>query len=317
MACVIEPLPQGAAPLRLIDTIPLRNVDGRIDHMVADVRGQRLFVAALGNNTVEVIDLSKGKQTQTIRDLQEPQGVLYLPENNNIFVANAGDGTCKVFDSNSLDLTNTHDFGDDADNLRYDAAARRVYVGYGNGALGIIAAGTPSREGDIRLAGHPESFQLEKTGGRIFVNVPTATQVAVVDREKRAVVGTWSLEGARSNFPMALDEMNRRLLVGTRNPPKLVVLDTDSGKVVASPIIDGDTDDVFYDAQRKRVYVSCGAGFIDVLDQTDADHYDLTVAIPTASGARTSLFVPELSRLYLAVPHRGDQGAEIRIYEAQ
>jgi DNA-binding beta-propeller fold protein YncE len=243
--------------------------------------------------------------------------VLYVPEFNELFVANAKDGVCRIFDGQSLRLVGTVDFSDDADNIRYDRAAKLVYVGYGNGALGIIDARNGKRLGEIGLAGHPESFQLETSGTRIFVNVPAAGHIAVIDREKRSVVSKWPLAGAEANFPMTLDETHHRLFVTCRMPPQVIVFDTASGKVVARLPVVGDADDMFYDSSRGRIYVTGGEGFISIIEQRDPDHYSLIAKIPTASGARTSLFVPELGRLYLAVPHRGRQGAEIRVYQAQ
>ena len=315
LVCLVSVAAEETAPLRLAQTMPLPQVEGRIDHMAVDVAGQRLFVAALGNNSLEVIDLRAGKRIHSISGLREPQGVAYIAAANQIHVACGGDGVVKVYDAKSFDLVTTLRDLDDADNARYDAAAKRVFVGYGSGAVAIIDATTAKRVGDIKLAGHPESFQLESKGNRVFVNVPTAGQVAVVDREKHVVVATWKLSEAKKNFPVALDEANRRLFVGCRQPAALIVLDSDTGKEVASVAIDGDTDDVFYDVKRSRIYISCGAGFIDVLDCKALLPYSLTGKIPTASGARTSLFVPELNRLYLAVPHRGDQPAEVRVYE--
>ena len=306
-----------AGPLRLIQTIPLRNVEGRIDHMAVDLKGERLFIAALGNNTVEIVDLRAGKHMETITGLHEPQGVGFVPEFNKIFVANAQSGACEVFDGSSFKRIKSIKLSDDADNIRYDAATRRVYVGYGNGALGIIDAATGDQLGEIKLDGHPESFQLEKSGPRIFVNIPSSQRIAVVDREKPAAVTAWSVGGATANFPMALDETHHRLFVGFRKPAKLVVYDTESGKVIANLDSPGDADDIFHDGTRQRIYISGGDGFIDIIQQQDADHYKSLTKIPTASGARTSLFVPELGRLYLAVPHRGTQRAEIRVYEAQ
>lgn len=304
-----------SAALKLVQTIPLPNVEGRIDHMAVDLKGQRLFVAALGNNTVEVIDLREGKRVRTITGLHEPQGVGFLPDLNKLFVANGKSGACDIFDGASLKLVKSVKFSDDADNVRYDAGARRVYVGYGGGALGVLDAATADHLGDIKLDGHPESFQLEKSGRRIFVNVPTSKKVAVVDREKRAVIATWPIAEAGANFPMALDEEHHRLLVGARKPVKLIVFDTESDRPVGNLDIPGDADDIFYDAARRQIYISGGEGFIGILRQDDADHYTMVGKVPTAAGARTSFFVPELNRLYLAVPHRGKQTAEIRIYE--
>jgi hypothetical protein len=311
-------VPGAAAELlREVQIIPLPNVEGRIDHFGVDVQGQRLFVSALGNNTIEVLDLRQGKRLTRITGLKEPQGVFYVPGSNRLFVANGDDGTCRIFDGNSYKLLSTVNFSTDADNIRYDASQHRIYVGYGEGALGILDATTGQRLGDSPLRGHPESFRLEEHGSRIFVNVPTANHtIAVVDRLKGSVISTWSLE-AQANFPMALDEADHRLLVVTRRPARLVVIDTDSGKSVASEAAVGDADDLFHDAAHRRVYISGGEGFIDIFEQHDPNHYDRTGRIHTASGARTSLFVPELHRFYLAVPHRGNQKAEIRAYEVQ
>ena len=301
--------------LQLVQTIPLPGVEGRIDHIAVDVAGQRLFVAALGNGSVEILDLRTGKRIHSIGGLHEPQGVAYVAEANRIYAACGGDGVVNVYDAKSFDLVTTlHDL-DDADNIRYDATAKCLFVGYGSGALAIIDTTTSRHVGDIKLAGHPESFQLEQKRNRIFVNVPTAKHVAVVDREQRRVIATWPFKSAVSNFPMALDGVKRRVFIGCRQPAALIVLDSDSGKEVASVAIGGDTDDVFYDHTRSRIYISCGAGFIDVLDCKALPPYGLMGRIPTAGGARTSLFVPELNRFYLAAPHHGNQPAEVRVYE--
>ncbi len=305
---------ESAEPFRLIQTIPLQGVEGRIDHMAVDIKEERLFVAALGNNSLEVIDFRSGKRVHQIHGLKEPQGVLYISESGKILVTNGGDGYCKIFDSKSFQLTDSLKFSSDADNVRYDLRTKHIYVGYGNGALGIVDASNWKHIGDISLSGHPESFQLEGSGQKIFVNVPRAKGIAVVDRIKRAVVETWTVEGARGNFPMALDESSHRLFVGCRQPPKIIVYDTESGKEVTRLGIAGDIDDIFFDSARKRIYASSGEGFLNVFQQNDANHYNILAKISTATGARTSLFVPAQNRLYVAIPHRGDHQAEIRVY---
>lgn len=303
--------------LRLVQSIPLPNVEGRIDHMAVDIRGQRLFIAALGNNTVEVLDLRAGKRIRSITGLHEPQGVGFIPEFNKLFIANGKGGDCDLFDGALFKLIKSVKFSDDADNIRYDAAAHRVYVGYGGGGLGIIDAANGDQLGNIKLEGHPESFQLEKSGPRIFVNIPTSQKVVVVDREKRAVTTAWPIAEARANFPMALDETHHRLFVGFRKPARIVVFDTESGRAVAKLDSPGDADDIFYDGTPRRIYISGGEGFIGIVQQQDADRYKTVTKIPTASGARTSLFVPELGYFYLAVPHRGDQKAAVRAYKVE
>ena len=303
------------APLRLLQTIALPGVEGRIDHLAIDLGRQRLYVAELGNNTLGVIDLHVGRRVREIAGLSEPQGVLFAPDVDRIVVTNGGTGAVDLFDGGSLERTGTVALAGDADNVRYDADHRAVYVGYGDGALGIIDATGGRAVGDIPLAGHPEAFQLERSGPRIFVNVPAAGQVAVVDRAERAAVAAWEVTGAGGNFPMALDEARHRLFVGARRPPALLVFDTGTGAEVARANACADTDDVFYDAARGRLYLSCGEGFIDVLSTREGDGYARIARIATAPGARTSLFVPEQDRLYLAVPRRGSQGAEVRVYQ--
>ena len=305
---------QEGTPLRLVQTIPLPHVEGRIDHMAVDLEGQRLFVAALGNNTLEVLDLKAGAHLHTITGLHEPQGVVFIPESNTIFVTNGQTGTCDIFDGTSFQHRNAVKLANDADNIRYDAATHTLYVGYGAGALGFIDATRAQHLGDIPLQGHPEAFQLEQAGPRIFVNIPSAHHIAVVDRNKRAVITTWPLQSAEANFPLALDETHHRLFVGFRKPAMLMIVDTESGKEIARVESVGDADDLFYDAQHRRLYIAGGAGSLSIVAQEDADHYKPVANIPTASGARTALFVPTLGRLYLAVPHRGTQGAEVRAY---
>jgi DNA-binding beta-propeller fold protein YncE len=204
---------------------------------------------------------------------------------------------------------------EDADNVRYDPKNKHIIVGYGSGALAVIDPQTGIKTAEVKLDAHPESFQLEKNSNRIFVNVPGAGHVAVVDRDKGAVVAKWSLPDAKANFPMALDEANHRLFIGCRKPAKLVVLDTETGKSVASLDVVGDTDDVFYDANSKQVYVSGGAGKVTVVTQKDADTYAVAGQVNTASGARTSFFVSGSGTLYVAVPHRGAQKAELRAFK--
>src|SRR5829696_4733131 len=223
--------------LRQVQSIQLPDVTGRIDHMSIDSQGGRLFVAALGNNTVEVIDLKAGNRTEEIKNLQEPQGVVYIPEGNQLLVSNGEGDSLDIYDGTSLKLLNQVELGDDPDNIRYDATTGYAYVGYGTGnssALGVVDVDRATKVADIKLSGHPESFQLEGNGKRIFVNVPTSEQVAVVDREKGAVVDTWPIEIAKENFPMALDESSHRLFIGTRSPAELLILDTDTGKQVTS-----------------------------------------------------------------------------------
>jgi len=312
----------GAAPtksdaIRPTQTIPLPDVEGRIDHLAVDVNGKRLFVCALGNNSLEVIDLQKGERIHVITGLGSPQGVAYANDSSRLYVANENGGRCNIYDGHSFAPLGVVDFKDDADNVRYDRSTKRIYVGYGEGGIGVIDAESGKSIRSLKLPKHPEAFVLEQHGSRIFVNVPTAQEVAVIDRAQGKVIATWKIEGSFANFPMALDESNHRLFLGCRLPAKLVVLNTDSGAVVTTLPISGDPDDVFYDEKNHRVYAICGAGAIEVIDQLDRDSYQRTAAIKTASGARTGLFVPELDSLFVAVPHRGSQSAEVRRHSLQ
>src|SRR6266403_1985584 len=302
---------------QLKQTISLPGVEGRIDHMALDASGERLFVCAFGNNTVEVLDLHKGERIHSITGLGAPQGIAYIPELNRIFVANDKGGICKIYDGKTFEAVGELDFKDDADNVRYDHATKQIYIGFGSDGIAIVNAPDGKQIGSIKLSAHPEAFELEKNGKRIFVNVPNSRHVALIDREKGEVIKTWKTDLAFGNFPMALDEANHRLFVGCRLPSKLVVLNTDSGQIVAKIDISGDPDDVFYDNKHHHIYAICGAGKIDIIEQTDANTYKALTKVDTANGARTGLFVPERDNLFVAVPHRGTQAAEIRCYEIE
>lgn len=304
-------------PLSLLRTIDLPRVEGRIDHLALDTAGQKLFVAALGNNTVEVVDVKNGTHVKSVPGFREPQGIATIPDATLVAVANGqGDGI-QLIDANDYRTARATSLGDDADNVRYDSAAKKLYVGYGSGALAAISPTEGRVVGQVKLAGHPESFQLERSGPRIFVNVPTADHIAVVDRDAMKVIATWPVSGAKSNYPMALDDGNHRMFVGCRRPARVLVYDTTSGKEVGAFDIVGDTDDLFYDAERRRLYVSGGEGFIDVFDAHVPATLMRLARTKTAEGARTSLFVPGQRRLYLAVPHHGAQKAEIRVYDVR
>lgn len=307
----------GQAPFTAVGTIDLPGVEGRIDHLAVDMAAQRLYVAALGNNTVEVLDLKSSSHAKSVPGFREPQGIAVVPDAKLVAVANGQGEGLQFIDASDYHQTRAVKLGEDSDNVRYDPVAKRLFVGFGGGALAAVSPSDGRVLGEAKLPGHPESFQLERSGSRVFVNVPTADQIAVVDRAVMKVIATWPLVGAKSNFPMALDEPNHRVFVGCRRPAKVLVYDTTTGKESGSFDIVGDTDDLFYDAARKRLYVTGGEGYLDVFQEQDANRFARIAHVATAAGARTSLFVPEQSRLYLAVPHRGNQKAEIRIYEAR
>ncbi len=305
------------APLVPRQTIDLPGVEGRIDHLALDGPRQQLFVAALGNNTVEVLDQAKGVRARSLPGFHEPQGIAFLPDSNLIAVANGQSGDLVLLDAADVSVKRTVPLSEDADNVRYDSDARRVYVAHGSGAISAVDPATGRILGAVSLPGHPESFQLERRGNRIYANVPDAGIVAVINRQTMKVEATWRVAGAKANYPMALDEDGHRLFVGCRQPAKVLIYDTASGTQTGTIDISGDTDDLFFDAARKRIYVSCGEGFIDVFQQQETGGFTRTGHVATAAGARTALYVAQQNRLYLAVPRRGAQKAEIRVYDVR
>ncbi|HLK50408.1 MAG TPA: hypothetical protein VKT49_19845 [Bryobacteraceae bacterium] len=308
-------------PLVLTEAIPLENAKGRFDHFA--MGGGRLFVAALGSNAVEVINIG-GRILEHTLNVPVPQGVAFSPETNKIFAASAR-GKVYIFDGKTFGQIATVDFEGGADNLRYDATTRRVYVGCGDdektGAIAMIDAVTNQRlPEEYKLGGEPESFQLEMAGPKIYVNVPDLKQIAVVDRITKQVTH-WPLGGVESNFPMALDEPDHRLFVGVHEPPRLAVYDTGSGRLVTAIPSVQDSDDLYFDASRKRIYMPGGEGFISVFQMTDPGHFRSVAKIPTAIGAKTAGYYGKqgkgFDRFYLAVPARGHDSAEVRIYTVQ
>lgn len=305
---------QSNPPLHLENTIALPGVRGRIDHLAYDGTHHRLFVSALGNNTVEVVDLNKSSVTKSITGLAEPQGALYDPNDNHLWIANGADGSVRIFDTSTFQLLRSIHLGDDADNVRAEANTSHIYVGYGSGGIAVFdPAGNKLH--DIKLDAHPESFRIDPNSAHIFVNLPEAKKIAVIDQSKSEVVANWKTDDAQSNFPMALDAANHRLFIVCRRPAVLLVLDSASGAVIAKLPSVGDSDDVFYDQKRKQIYATGGEGKIVVYRQLDANHYRETARIETRAGARTSLFVPELNRLFVAARQQGNSPAAIMVFK--
>ena len=302
--------------LKLIKKIELPGVNGRIDHMALDLESNRLFVAALGNNSVEVVGLNKGNQVGNLTGFEEPQGVLLLPGSHQLLVTNGGNRYVDVYDARSLLKIKAIEIREDNDNIRYDSNAKLAYLGCGSGkdsALAILDPTRYSKVAEIALGGHPESFQLEQAGTRVFVNVPTSGSIEVVDRRQGRVVASWPVN-AKKNFPMALDEAHHRLIVGTRDPAKLLVFDTETGKMIASLDSVGDADDIYYIPASGKIYVSGGEGFVYIFQQQDANRYSLLTRVPTATGARTSLYIPERNQLLVAAPKTSAMPAHILVY---
>jgi DNA-binding beta-propeller fold protein YncE len=304
----------GGAFLVLESKISLGAVNGRIDHLAFDVSRKQVFIAELQNNSVGVVDLASGRLLHRITGLSEPQGVGYVPSVDMLFVADGGDGSVRMFKGGDFTPTGLQALDGDADNVRVDAETAHVYVGYGAGALAVIDPATRMKIKDIALPAHPESFQINRTTRQIFVNLPNAGSIVVLGKMGDVPDATWSTANDQGNFAMTLDEENQRVLVVFRNPPKLSARDTRTGAVSAEHDTCGDVDDIFVDAKRRRVYVTCGEGFIDVLNAS-ADYARLA-RITTRPGARTSLFIPPLDRLAVAARASGREPAELWIYRA-
>jgi hypothetical protein len=306
--------------LFLNHTVPLEGVKGRFDHF--GTGGGKMFVAELGNNSLAVINLTGMALERTITGVPNPQGVTFSPEANKLFVASGTAQKLYIYDGTSFNLIASLDFPGGADNLRYDKTTKRVYVGCGQdahtGAIVAVDAMTNRRLEEYKVGGEPESFQLEAKGPNIYVNLEQEAEVAVINRTTKAIT-KWPLTGVKMNFPMALDEPDHRLFIGTMSPARLVVVDTNSGHMVGVLPSVKWTDDLWYDAARKRIYMTGAEGFVYVFEVKDPDHYQLLSKIPTAVGAATSGYFGGASRkgidtLYVAVPARGSESAEIRFY---
>ncbi len=312
-------------PLRLVQTIPIPNVKGRMDHLEVDVHGKRLFVAGLENGTFEVIDLQTGKWTKSIPGFKKPQGAVYVPELNKLFLASGDDGMVRVFRGDTLQLLEPVQLEPGPNRIVYEPRTKTVYVGYGGkdagrdyGEVGIIDAVTDKHVGDIKITAHPSELILNKSGTRLFVFMSIANELQVADLDKRQVVATWPVSSQRPG-DAAFDESSSRLFIGTRTPPELIVMDSGSGKEVMHVPTAEAQDGVYFDSRRKRVYISggreVGDGFVYVYQQQGADQYEIIGKIPTRGGAGTSFWSPELNRYYVAAPGNDKGDAAILVYE--
>jgi len=296
-------------------TISLPKVQGGFNHMSVDAGRLRLFAAAPTNETVEIVDLKAAKLLRSLEG-EKPAAVRYAPEFNQLYVSRGQ--SLFVYDGRTFDVIASIDLESNLDELQYDARAKQLYVGCmtaGKTGIAVIAIPEGKLIGKIALPDKPQGIAVEQNGSRIFANMPTLKQVAVMDRERRTLLQTWPLGDAEGNTPLGLDEAGHRLFVGTRHPAQLVVVDTATGKTIAKVDTNRDADDLFYDPEGKRIYISCGEGFVDVVEQRDADHYRMLAHVSTVAGARTSTFSGQLKRFYLGVPRRGDEPAELRVFD--
>ena len=314
-------------PLRLVQTIPLPDVHGRIDHMDVDTTGHRLFVAGLENGSVEVVDLRAGKRTQSIPGFKKPQGIAFVGKLNKLFVASGDDGKLRVFRADTLALLETISMDLGPNRVTYDRGTSELYVGYGGkdagkdyGEIGIIDARKNRHIGDIQVAAHPAELLFDKSHKQLYCFLSIASKVQVIDLKKRNVVATWPVSSERPG-DAAFDAATNRLFLGTRKPPQMIVMDATTGKELSSlPTVDG-MDGVYFDAQHRRVYISGGrdaeTGFVFTYQQKDSDHYELIDKLPTRQGAGTSLWAPELNRYFVAAPANEKEGAAILVFRAE
>ncbi|HYM07285.1 MAG TPA: hypothetical protein VEU11_12060 [Terriglobales bacterium] len=307
-----------ASPMRKVQSLPLSGVRGRLDHFTIDRQHKRIIFSCLDNSTVQIVDAFDGSRIHQIQGLSQPRGTFYLAEGDKLYVANGAGGRVNVYDGMKFTLITAIDFGKDPDTLRFDAAAKRLYVGYGAGAIGVIDVMTNKRlDIDYKLEGHPADFQLATKTPQIFVNVAGKKDIAVVDRATGKVTD-WALPADLSaNSPLELDEVHRRVLIGSRMPSHLIVLNMDTRAVVANLPLTGDIDGIFYDAERKRVYVAGGEGILSVFQQTGADRYSDMGKYPSAVGARTGVWYANRDQLYIAAPSSGTIDARLLVFEAQ
>jgi hypothetical protein len=306
--------PFGTEHLKLEKTIEMPGVKGRIDHMAVNLKTNIIYIAALGNNSIEVVDLNKGTIIHSIKELDEPQGVAYIPESNELVVANGGDGNCIFYNASTYEVIATVKLKGDADNVRYDADTRKVYVGYGDGGIAVLDAITHKETGNVILPAHPESFQIDKKHDLLFVNLPGDNSIAVIELKSLKLTGTWKIQGLRANFPMALDTATGSVIIGFRHPAMLVSYDAVKGKEQNRVQLVSDVDDVFFDQPAQEVFASGGGGYINIFKREN-DGFKKIANIPTRSGARTCLLVPSSQTLILAERETGGNAAALAVYK--
>jgi DNA-binding beta-propeller fold protein YncE len=317
---------QEKAPLKLVETIPLPSLkDGDFDHFAPDVEGHRLFLTGEENNKVLVLDTNTNKPIHTMEDVKAPHAILFRKDLRKLFIVEGDASAVKVYDSDSYKPISEIKVSVDADSIAYDPATNYLYVVNGGreahtpySLISVIDTNNSKKLRDIKInSNHVEAIVLEKSGPRMFVNITGLNAVGVLDRNKVALSATWPLPvGDTQNVAMVLDEANHRLFIVTRKPGKLIVLNSDNGKVIADLPAVGLVDGMSYDPQQKRIYLA-GDQFVDVFEQKDADHYVLLAKIPGSFRAKTGILVSEWNRYYLAVPHHEKSEAEVRVFEVQ
>jgi DNA-binding beta-propeller fold protein YncE len=325
VCCSVAAFAQGKPPLRLLETIPFPDLKaGDFDHFAVDLAGNRLFLTGEAAHAVLVMDLKANKLIHTISDVDEPHSMLYLPAAKQLWVVAGGDGTVKIFDSATYKLIETVKVTDGADSSAYDPAKHLFYIaGGGSDAklayslIDILDTTTRKKVGEIKVdSTNIEAMAIEKNGPRIFANIRDKSLVGVIDRQKKTVTATWPLGDLHGNTPITYDAVNHRVFVAGRKPPSLVVLDSESGKIVTSLPIAEMTDDMAFDPASKRIYVACN-DFAVVFVQKDADHYEELGRVPTGFRAKTNILVPQLKRYFIAAPRHDKDVANVKVFEIQ
>jgi DNA-binding beta-propeller fold protein YncE len=307
-------------PLEQMQTIQLKGPVGGLDHLALDTKRSRLFVANTVNGSLDVVDLKAGKLLKQVPGQGRIWGIDYDSGSDRVFVGNGNGGICNIFEGESYELLKSIALGDDADNVRFNPRTNRVYVVHADKELSVIDAKDYSVRQPIALPTSLGAFKLESSRPRMYVNAKNDGVITIDTRDDK-IIGRFSVAPASVNAALAIDEPNHRLFVGCRKSPSLIVMDSDTGKIVASVPIPGDVDDVSFDARRGRIYASCGVGAIAVIRQVDADRYESLATVSTVGSARTSIFSADAGQLYLAVPRRADrpdqESPEVWVYQAR
>jgi hypothetical protein len=310
---------QTDAPLVLERKILLPSVKGKFDHFAIDEVGNRLFAAATGNKSVEVIDLASGKVIQSLTGMGKPHGLVWVAATGRLFVADGEKAELTVFEGEPLKLLKSIKLSEDADDMVYDAQSAMLYVGHGGtnsanpASIAVVDAKRLSVLTQLPMDAHPEALELAPGGNRIFVNVSDTGQVVVIDGSTHLKMKTWTLANAKGNTPLAYDGPNDLLLVGCRTPAKLLVLNGKTGEEVGSAPADAGADDLFYEAKTHRAYLVTGSGAVDSFAVSSTGKLQALGVTHTAVGAKTGLLVPSQSVMYIGVPGTSTP-SEIDVY---
>lgn len=320
LLCAFSATAQPASPLALQRTISLQGVAGKFDHFAIDLAADRLFVAASGNHTVEVVDLKTDKVIQTIAGLGKPHGLAWVAVTGSLYVADGVPGELKVYKGWPLTLAGKIALSEDTDDMVYDRAADLLFVGHGGsdvdhpGRIAVVDVRDFKLIGDLPATTHPEALEIDAKSRRVFANIADSNEVEVIGAAGKTITAHWGLTKAKDNVPMAFDGEHQLLYVACRKPGMLIALDARTGKEVAAMAAAGKADDLFYDRALGRVYLISGAGEVDTFQVSKAKTLRALGVLRTVIGAKTGLFVSSQNRLYLGVPGIGSNYAVIRVY---